>query len=405
MFLTANKPLKQKAGSFESTIAALDGGGYKSTSGVYVNEDTALRQATVYACVRALAETIAHFPIEVQTRRKGQWVNSEDHEILELLSEPNDWQTQHDLISTMVSWSEMDGNAYHYKIKDGSGRVRQLLPIKSNDVGVDLAKDRSVKYTVASSDLGIEGTFDKNRVFHLRNFGTQGYMGISTISNHRDPFGLALQLENHASNSFANGLQTNKWVKLENPLNGEELEVFKREIAKYQGGDNAGKMPVMNAAEFKEFSGISAVDAQYIETRKMQKEEIATIFLVPLFVLNSTENTTWGSGLEQIFKAFVRISLNPRMNRISQTLVRELVPEKSRHKTRIKFDTQQFTLGEFKDRMDGYRAAIESGVYNPDECREVEGKNPREGGDKYRQPVNIAIEGETNEVQDPEPTS
>ena len=126
------------------------------------------------------------------------------------------------------------------------------------------------------------------------------------------------------------------------------------------------------------------------------------MFLVPLFILNSTENTTWGSGLEQISKSFVRFSLKPRLNRISQTLVRELIPEKERRNTRIVFDTTQFTLGEFKERMDGYRAAVETGIYNPNECREMERKNPRDGGDSYRQPLNIATEGEIDAIQDPE---
>lgn len=399
MFLTVNKP-RQKSRGFEETIAMLSSTGYKSGAGIYINDDSAMRQSTVYACVRVLSETIAQLPIEVQTRRKGQWVTAETHDVLGLLAEPNDWQTQHDLISNLVAWSEMQGNSYLFKVKNGNGEVREVYPLESNEVEAAMDSGRNIEYTVASSDLGINGVFGSDRIFHHRNFGIKGYMGLSTITAHREGIGLALQMENHASSSYAKGMQTNKWVKLDAPLAGEALDFFKKELANYQGGENAGKMPVLSDAEIKEFTGVSAVDAQYIESRKLQKEEIATIFLVPVFLLNSTENTTWGSGLEQISRSFARFSLNPRLNRLSQTLVRELVPENARHRTRIVFDTDQFTLGEFKDRMDGYRAAIESGVLNPNECRDIESRNPREGGEDYRIPVNIAIEGEENAAQD-----
>ena len=402
MLLTAKRV--KATSNFDRVIAALDGSSYTTGSGVVVSEESAMRQSTVYACVRILSEIIAQLPIEVQVRRSGRWETAQDHDILSVLHKPNDWQTQHDLISFLVSWSEMDGNGYFYKVRNGSGEVRELWPIKSTEASIEVLQDRSLQYTV-SSEYTITGVFKKDRIFHLRNFGTKGYMGNSTISNHREGIGLAMQMERHATSSYASGLQTNKWIKLEAPLEGEALDQFKKEMATYEGGRNAGKMPYLYGSEIKELGGISAVDAQYIESRKLQKEEIATIFLVPLFLLNSTENTTWGSGLEQISRSFVRFSLNPRLNRISQRLVNELVPEKAQHRTRVVFDTDQFTLGEFKDRMDGYRAAIESGVLNPNECRDIESRNPREGGDDYRQPVNISTEGETDEAQDASPTA
>jgi HK97 family phage portal protein len=404
MLLTASrKPQEEKAQSFEDTIALLDSAGKSTNSGVYVNSDTAMRQSTVFACVRVLSEIIGQLPIEVQTKKGGQWVESESHDIIRLLREPNDWQTQHDLISTLISWSELAGNSYLYKIRSGDGVVRKLIPVESRHCDVQILKDLTLDYMI-TSQYGVQGTYKRDRIFHLRNFGTQGYMGLSTIACHREGIGLALQLETHATSAYKNGLQSNKWVKMGRPIQDPILlDQFKGELRKYQGATANGEMPVLYDADINEFKGVSAVDAQYIESRKMQKEEIATMFLVPVFLLNSTQNTTWGSGLEQISRSFVRFSLNPRLNRLSQTLVRELVPENARHKTRIVFDTDEFTLGDFKDRMDGYRSAIESGVLNPNECRDIEKRNPRENGDKYKQPINIGTEGEENELQNPEP--
>jgi len=405
LLTASNRVEREKATpTFDETIALLDGAGVKSASGIYVNSTSAMKQATVYACVRAVSEIIAQFPIEVQTRSGGAWVASDMHDLYGLIAEPNDWQTQHDFISNMVAWSELEGNSYYYKIKNGAGDIKKMIPIEGRFVDTQIMRDMSVDYQITSEEFGISGTYKKDRVFHLRNFGTQGYKGLSTISQHKEGIGLALQLESHGVSAYKSGLQSNKWVKTETPMKGDQLTQFKKDLAEYQGATRAGKMPIASGWDIHEFKGISQTDAQYIESRKLQKEEIATMFLVPIFILNSTDNTTWGSGLEQIMKTFVRVSLNPRMNRLGQTMVRELIPEKERLSTRIMFDTRQFTLGEFKERMDGYRAGVESGVYNPDECRDIEGKPPRADGDKYRIPANISIEGEQNELQDAEPT-
>jgi len=404
--LTASNPVaSQKAArTFEDTIAMIDGNGVKSASGIYVNSTSAMRQSTVYACVRILSEIIAQLEVGVQTKSNGVWTTSETHDLYNLMAEPNDWQTQHDFISNMVAWSELEGNSYYFKIKNGAGVIRKMIPIEARYVDTEVMRDMSIDYQVTSEDFGITGTYQRDRIFHLRNFGTQGYKGLSTISQHKEGIGLALQLESHAVSAYKSGLQSNKWVKTEVPMKGDQLTQFKKDLAEYQGATAAGKMPVASGWDINEFKGISQTDAQYIESRKLQKEEIATMFLVPLFVLNSTDNTTWGSGLEQITKSFVRFSLNPRLNRLALTLVRELIPESQRRNTRIVFDTDDFTLGSFKERMEGYRSAIESGVLNPNECREIEDRNPRDGGEDYRQPMNIVTEGEQNELQNAEPT-
>lgn len=400
MLLTAKR---QKARSFEDTMALLEGS-YGTASGATVTTISSLRQATVWACVRILSEIIAQLPIEVQQRKNGTWVTAENHDFLDLIHEPNDFQTKHDLISFLVCWAEMEGNGLAYKVKNGKGQVKMLYPVESHPANIEMRQDWKVEYSIASENGGIVGTYMKDKIFHLRNFGTTGYKGQSTIKNHREGIGLALQLENHAASAYKNGLHSNKWIELESAIkDGKPLEQFKEMMAKYKGAGNSGEIPALVKGKFHEFTRMSAVDAQYIESRKMQKQEIAAIFGIPLFLINDTEkSTTWGSGLEQISRSFIRFSLNPRLNRLSEAFQADIIED--RRSTRVIFDTDGFTLGEFKERMDGYRSGIESGVLNPDECREIEGRNPREGGDKYRIPANTAIEGEQN-AQDADPTA
>jgi HK97 family phage portal protein len=403
MFLTATRrpaEVKSQPRDFDEVIAALDSGWHGTTgSGINVNAVTAMRQATVWACVRIISEIIAQLPIEVHTKQpNGSWEDAEEHDLLQLLAEPNAWQTQHDLIATLIAWSEMQGNGYLFKNTNARNKVLRLLPLQANSVDADMLSDWELRYTV-SSEYGPNGIYGPDKVFHLRNFGNDGFRGLSTIGNHREGIGLALQLERHAVSAYQNGLQTSHWVGLESPLSEDELAEFKKNLAKLRGAQKAGETPVFHGATLNSLGGMNLTDAQYIESRRMQKQEIASIFGVPLFLLNDTEkSTTWGTGLEQLSRSFVRFSLNPRLNRLSETMVRELVPPAERRKTRVVFDTDQFTLGEFKERMDGYRSGIEAGVLNPNEAREIEGWNKRDGGEEYRQPMNVGTEGQQQEA-------
>jgi len=397
MFLTG-KPGGEKARTFDEIIEMLDGNGYRSASGAVVNSTSSMRQATVWACVRILSEIIAQLPVSVQRKEDGQWIEAEDHDALELLAQPNDWMSQHDLMSHLVFWSELVGDSYFFKNSNSRGKVTRLLPIRGDECTPDMKADWNLLYECSSGD-GINGEFGPDKIFHLRNFSNNGYKGLSTIGNMREGIGLALKLEEHGAKQFSKGLISSHWI--EAPLGMDEASklAIKNALRSYEGGEDSGKTMLLSGGmKLNEMGGMTAADAQYLESRRFQKQDIASIFGVPLFLLNDTEkSTTWGTGLEQLSRSFVRFSLNPRLNRLSQTLNRELTPKGEALKTRFVFDTDNFTLGEFKERMDGYRSGIESGVLNPNECRDIEGRSPREGGDEFRIPMNTAQEGKQNE--------
>jgi len=396
---------EQGGRDFLEVIEALDEQFSSSNpSGIHVTTARAIQQPTVWACARIISEIMASLPILVQTRQGGSWKTAEQHDAQELLYEPNEWMTKHELISFLVVWSELRGNSFLFKNTVASGKVKRLLPLEGNSVTVDMSSDWKLRYQVGS--LQQSGIYDGRKIFHHRNFGVESHVGLSTIGNHRMGISVALQLQEHAASAYKNGLQTSKWVSGNKPAGKDRVEDLKKQLAKFQGATNAGKIPfIPHDFTLNEAKGISEVDAQYIESRKMQKQEIASIFGVPLFLLNDTEkSTTWGSGLEELSRSFVRYSLGPRFNRLSETLVKQLISAREKRTTRFKFDTTEFTLGEFKERMEGYKSSIESGVFNPNEARQIEGYNPREGGDEYRKPLNIGMDGEDpDDEPEPEP--
>ena len=386
---------REKARSFDEIIALLDSNGFGTASGKSITTDSAMNQATVWACIRIISETIAQLPISVQVRESGKWVEAETHDVAEILHAPNGWMGAHDLISFMVMWAELVGNSYFFKTATSRGKITSLLPIEADVVDATQNSNWSIKYLVQKGS-SISGDFPQEKILHHRNFGRNGFTGYSTITNSREGIGLAIRLEEYGATQFKNGLSAGTWIEAKYPLSQEALDSLKTSIREYESSSNAGKtFYTQGDLQLHQLDAMSAVDAQYLESRRFQKQEIASWFGVPLFLLNDTEkSTTWGSGLEQLSRAFVRFSLNPRLSRLNQTLVRELVPKAERPNTRIVFDTDAFTLGEFKERMDGYRSAIESGVLNPNECREIEGRNERDGGDEFRLPANISVEGD-----------
>lgn len=369
-------------------------------SGAVVSYRRAMQQATVWACVRIISESIASLPIElIRKNRDGTVEPVTEHPALDVLHMPNDWQTCHEFIQQNVIWTELRGNGYAYKVKDGQGRVRRLMPISEDYVDVEQLGDWSLEYFVGAEHPQVSGKFGPDRIMHWRNFALDSYKGLSTIGYAREAVGLALQTETHGARLFRQGAQGG--LVLEHPavLNDEAYNRLKQSVKlEWEGAQNAFKTKILEEGMKVSNLSMTNEDSQFLETRKFQKEEIASLFGVPSFLLNSSEkSTTWGSGLEQITKSFIRFTLGPRLNRISQTLAHELLLPNEQRNLMFRFNTDAFTLGDFKERMDGYRAGIESGVINPNEARQKEGMNPRENGNEYRKPVNISIEGEESE--------
>jgi len=394
---TTTRP-RQEARTDAEILAILDGRGEYTDSGQVITTDRALQQATVWACVRIVSEVIAQLPIMIQQqdRATGQWNDVREHRVLQLLQYPNGWQTGHELIAYLVLWAELRGNGYYRKSKDNRGAIHQLIPMEADDVTVRLKSDFSLMYEVKAGK--IQGTFDQSEVLHYRNAGSDGYLGLSTITLMRNTIGLALSTEQHGNKLFKNGAQPGLMITAPSATK-EQIDDLRQKIdEQYAGSRKAHRTMILRGDMKAEKLSMTNNDAQFLETRHYSKQEIAAAFGVPLFVLNDTQkSTTWGTGLEQQLRAFKTLSLAPRLNRLSQTLARELLTGAERRRSRFVFDTDGLTLGDFRDRMDGYRAGIDSGVLNPNEAREIEGRNPREGGDDYRKPLNIGIEGE--EVQ------
>lgn len=365
-----------------------------TSSGAVVTEQTALAQATVYSCVKILSESIASLPLGLYRKVSEKTTQQVlTHDALDVMAAPNAWMTQHELVQFWVAHQELRGNAYSFKARAG-GRVKEILPLHPSAVSVRQNPDWSIVYTVGS-DKDASGECGPDRVMHLRNFGSESYVGLSTIGLHREAIGLALQTEKHGAVLFKNGAQMGAILEAPSALSDQAYERLKKSLEEEHGGVvNAHKSLILEEGLKASRIGMTNEDSQFLETRRFQKQEIAAIFGVPLFLLNDTEkSTTWGSGLEQIGRAFVNFTLKPRLSRLTQVLGRELLTREERRDHFFAFDTDEFTLGTIKERFEAWASGITNGVISPNEARAWEKLNPRAGGDEYLQPLNLGASG------------
>ena len=368
----------------------------QTAAGISVTPASALRVAAVYACVGLLSETIAQLPIRV-IRKNGK--NSEelpDHPLAQLLyRHPNSWQTSFEFREQAMQHMALYGNFYAWKVYDGSGNVRELLPLPPGCVSVRQNPDWSLTYYVNGEHINERAS--TREIMHIRYRTLDGYTGLSPISYARETVGLALATARHGAALFKNGAQPGGVLEHPGRLKAEAVERLRENWHALHGGGNAGSIAILEEGMKYTPLSMSQEDAQYIQTREFTVEEIARIFRVPLHEIQSTEkSTTWGSGIEAMNIGFVSRTILPWVKRWENAIAWHLIPENEPDIT-VKFNLEGLLRGDIKSRYEAYQIGINNGFLCPNEARAKEDLNPREGGDEFMTPLNMRV---GNEDQD-----
>lgn len=379
--------------------------GGETASGARVTADSAMRVGAVYACIRIIAGTIGTLPLDVKRRvNERERADADDHPLWEVLRRrPNQWQTPSEFKRMLQAHVLLRGNGYARIVKTG-GRVLQLLPLSAERVLPRQRPDMAMEYIYRRMD-GSTVTLPQEQVFHLRGMTLDGIAGVSPITYAREAIGLAMQTEKHGATLFKNGTQLG--LVLEHPakLGKEGLEFLHASLEAYRGAENAGKSFVAEEGmKVKTDLGMTSEDAQYLETRKFQRSDIAMFFGVPPHMLGDTEkSTSWGTGIEQQSIGFVTYTLEDWLTMWEEAVNRDLVAP-SEPAIYARFNRAALVKGDMKSRWEAHVKALQWGVHSPNEVRSLEDENPRDGGDVYYPPPNTAggdNEGESNEQKDP----
>lgn len=365
----------------------------RTTSGKPVNERTAMQTTAVYACVRILAEAVASLPLHVYEYQDDDGKKLvHDHPLYYLLhDEPNPEMTSFVFRETLMSHLLIWGNAYAQIIRDGAGRVLGLYPLLPDKMDVQ-RDERGNIYYVYSRNSDENPMFKEygdirlkaEDVLHIPGLGFDGLIGYSPIAMAKNAVGMTLACEEYGASFFANG--ANPGGVLEHPgVLKDPSKVRESWNSVYRGVNNAHKIAVLEEGMKYQQIGIPPEEAQFLETRKFQINEIARLYRIPPHMVGDLDKSSF-SNIEQQSLEFVKYTLDPWVIRWEQSLQRSLLLPGEKGKYFIKLNVDGLLRGDYQSRMNGYAVGRQNGWFSANDIREMENMNPipdEQGGNLY----------------------
>ncbi len=372
-----------------SSFSFLFGG---STSGKLVNERSAMQMTAVYACVRILSEAVAGLPLHLYRKDEGlRKQKAEDHPLYFLVhDEPNPEMTSFVFRETMMTHLLLWGNAYAQIIRNGKGEVVALYPLMPNRMQVD--RDKSGKlyyqYTTSAEDAptmkGNSVVLSPSDVLHIPGLGFDGLVGYSPIAMAKNAIGMAIACEEYGAKFFANGAAPSG--VLEHPGTVKDPTRLRDTWqGQFGGSANAGRVAVLEEGMKYTPISISPEQAQFLQTRKFQINEIARIFRVPPHMVGDLEKSSF-SNIEQQSLEFVKYTLDPWVIRWEQALARALLMEEEKRSLFFRLNVEGLLRGDYQSRMSGYATARQNGWMSANDIRTLEDMDrieAEDGGDLY----------------------
>lgn len=385
LFRSRDKPQNRTAGSGYTFFM----GG--TTSGKVVTERSAMQMTAVYSCVRILAEAIAGLPIHLYRYRKdGGKEKAIDHPLYLLLhDEPNPEMSSFVFRETLMTHLLLWGNAYAQVLRNGRGEVIALYPLMPNKMTVDRDERGQLYYQYQRSTDEAGGKTETvilrpSDVLHIPGLGFDGLVGYSPIAMAKNAIGLAIATEEYGSKFFANGAAPSG--VLEHPGTIKDPQRVRESwMSQFGGSQNSGKIAVLEEGLKYTPISISPEQAQFLETRKFQINEIARIFRVPPHMLADLEKSSF-SNIEQQSLEFVKYTLDPWVIRWEQSIQRTLLSSGEKKEYFVKFNVEGLLRGDYQSRMNGYATARQNGWMSANDIRELENLDripAEEGGDLY----------------------
>jgi len=386
LFRSRDKPQNRTAGSAYTFYM----GG--SSAGKTVTERSAMQMTAVYSCVRILAEAIAGLPLHLYRYKKdGGKEKAIDHPLYLLLhDEPNPEMSSFVFRETLMTHLLLWGNAYAQIIRNGKNEVVALYPLMPNKMTVDRDEHGQLYYTYQRSNdeaatmKGSTVILKPSDVLHIPGLGFDGLVGYSPIAMAKNAIGMAIACEEYGAKFFANGAAPGG--VLEHPGTIKDPQRVRESWQSTFGGSgNANKIAVLEEGMKYTPIGISPEQAQFLETRKFQINEIARIFRVPPHMVGDLEKSSF-SNIEQQSLEFVKYTLDPWVIRWEQSLMRALLAQEEKNEYFVKFNLEGLLRGDYQSRMNGYAIARQNGWMSANDIRELENQDripAEEGGDLY----------------------
>lgn len=379
--------------SLEELAQAIVIGG-PTKSGVSVTWERALRVSAVFACLRVIAEGVAQVPLKLYQEDDADRTRlpAKSHPLYRVLHRrPNAHMTSFELRELMVMHAALTGNFFAFINRVGPSRkIVELIPLTPETVTVIRGDDWSVRYQVRGRDASTQ-TFPAETIWHVRGPSWDGVAGLDAVKQAREAIGLALATETSHASLHRNGARPGGLLSVEGNLDKDQHAKLRRWLTDdYEGVENTGKTMIVDRAAKFVNTVMTGVDAQHLETRKHQLEEICRFFRVmPIMVGYSDKAATYASA-EQMFLAHVVHTLAPWYERIEQSIDTQLLTEADHeHGIYAKFVEEGLLRGALKDTAEYLTKLVTNGVMTRNEARAKLDLNPIEGLDEPLTPLNM----------------
>ena len=386
IFRSRDKPQNRTAGS---SYTFYMGG---TTSGKSVTERSAMQMTAVYSCVRILAEAVAGLPLHLyRYTESGGKEKAIDHPLYRLLhDQPNPEMSSFVFRETLMTHLLLWGNAYAQMIRNGKNEVVALYPLMPNKMSVDRDGNGQLYYSYyRGTDEAIR---DKEHtvilkaadVLHIPGLGFDGLVGYSPIAMAKNAIGMAIACEEFGARFFANGAAPSGVLEHPGTIR-DPARLRETWQSQFGGASNSGKVAILEEGMKYTPISISPEQAQFLETRKFQINEIARIFRIPPHMVGDLEKSSF-SNIEQQSMEFVKYTLDPWVIRWEQSLQRALLNHTEKEEYFFKFNLEGLLRGDYQSRMNGYAIGRQNGWMSANDIRELENLDripAEEGGDLY----------------------
>ncbi len=348
------------------------GSGTATAAGLSVTPEQAMRNTTVLRSVLLISNSIAMLPLHLQ--RRDDKTKAEGHPLFRLLHrKPNGWQTAFEFRQLMQRWALVDGDAIARKVMVGN-RIVALMPIARKHWTVEQLPSGELSYKVKRKNAD-PLVLRQADVFHLRGpMSDDGYTGLSLVRQAAEAIALAIQTERAAARIFEKGMIVGQVLKHPGKLSPEAFDRLKASMTEREGAANAHRSIILEEGMDITPGGSTGKDAQALEQRALQIEEIGRAFGVPRPLLGM-DDTSWGSGIDVLGQFFVQYGLNPWFEAWQQAIERDLLTDAEADIYQAKFNPAALLRGSMQAQSEFFAKALGSGGHAPwmaqDEVREA----------------------------------
>lgn len=379
-------------------------GATSTSTGLSVNQDTALRYSPVWAAVNIIAGAVGYLPFRLFERTKGGDVVAVDNTVNKLLhdqSNPN--MTAQVFRETLTGHLLLWGNCYAEIERNGNGEPVALWPIRPDYVSrLLLSPGGDLTYEIRSS-TGASAFLPANNVFHLPGLGSNGYMGYSVIAYHREAIGLGMAAQTYGARFFGNNARPDGVLTTPNRLSEDGWNKLKtRWEDAHKGLEQSHRMALLEEGVTWQTVGVPAKDSQLLETRQFEVGDVARMYQIPLHMLSEMSRATF-SNIEHQGIEFVQYTLARWLKKFESEANRKLIRPVQQGRFFAEFTVEGLLRGDSDARSKFYREMFNNGFMTINEVRRLENLNKIDGDGGDTHFVNAALVPVDQAIKEPEP--